>query len=181
MRSIRTRTLLAVMAVAVAVVVPAGAAHAASIKAVCEFDGLTGPGLTPVQYLSNNGNFDFAGGANCAGELNNSPDVRTGLTLQANGTYSNIVCGTGTANGIANLLAGSSPLGSSAFGITFAAGQGVLSGTFTGDSSGPYAGTSGTTPGYVNISPGTANAAGAPPAGPCITQFQVHGAFLING
>ena len=64
MRSIRTRTLLAVMAVAVAVMVPAAGAQAASIKAVCEFDGLTGSGLTPVQYLSNTGNFDFAGGAN---------------------------------------------------------------------------------------------------------------------
>jgi hypothetical protein len=107
------------------------------------------------------------------------------VSISASGGYINTICGTGTADGSATLtgtvLAGInqdgdlSPEPSSAtadYDITFAGGQGVLTGTFTDGED------TGTSAGYVNIvpdplTPGNGNCISGP-----VKAFRVTGAFV---
>jgi hypothetical protein len=85
------------------------------------------------------GTFDFDGTAACAGtDVGGSPAVVLPgtYTIAADGTYENLLCGTGTANGAATLNGGLTSIQAS-FGVRFVAGVGkmwivVTGGTFQG-------------------------------------------------
>jgi hypothetical protein len=92
-------------------------AHAATAHH-CVLNGKT-TSLTPIPAppaTGGSGSFTFTGSGNCVG-----PDGLRSGSLSASGSYSNIVCGTGTATGTA-----STPIGTFGFKITFANGAGVL-------------------------------------------------------
>lgn len=191
--------LVAVVALAV-VALPASASTGA-LDAACVFTGHANIFASPVQYVGGGGQFGFdSQNIVCAGQHNGAPEATSsatsGLLLSAQGTYGSLVCGTSTLNGpatgVATLTDNRGGLGQSNFTIPFAAGQGVISGTFTG--AGPYAGASGLTPGFVTIFPN--NAATVPVTGgdvnhpqvpsaagteTCVDNYGVAGAFAIVG
>ena len=124
------------------------------------------------------------------------PDRRT-FTVRAGGTYNNLICGTGTANGTANitgdanlLRAGNTgPTGATdidfSLGITFAAGVGALSLVVSPGADGPDGGgnefgpnivTGGNGHGVIDILPTT----GSCSQGEGVTGFTVNGAFATT-
>jgi hypothetical protein len=136
-----------------------GAASAnAAVTGACTYEGTTNT-LTPVLYTGGSGNFSFTGTAVCAWD-SGTPGVGT---IVANGTYSNLVCGTGTADGTANITVNGTTVTIS-FHIQFAASAGVA--TATGNDTGA---------GVLQISPAPGSTPGTPPAGNCVTQFDVVG------
>jgi hypothetical protein len=153
--------LIAALAV-LGVMVPAGAASAATFTGACTFDGRTTQ-LVPVGFTSNTGTFGFAGSATC---VDSGGNVYTGsITVDdGTGTYSNIVCGTGTASGTA-LLDTNGPDITASFRITFAGGTGVIEIT-----------TNGTAAGAVNIRPSENNEPN-PATNACVTEWDVNGGF----
>jgi hypothetical protein len=134
MFGLSTRRRIATLAVGAGLVaVPVAAnllpsAHAASAE-TCEYNGTT-TSLTPIPVTgANTGNFSFSGSGTCAGQLGTGA-----VSISASGTYNNIQCGTGTAQGVATVSgAVNTTLG---FTITFAAGQGVLTVTSGGTGGG---------------------------------------------
>ena len=136
-----------------------GAASAqAATTAACQFSGSTTSLSPAVQLQGGSGTFAFQGPATCSV---NGGAPQSG-NINASGSYSNIVCGTGSATGTATITAGSTSV-TIAFTINFAGGQGVARGT--GATTGA---------GYVGIRPAT-DGIGSPPA--CVTKFDVVGAF----
>lgn len=150
--------LLASLAVIGVVGGGVGSAQAAT-TAACQFTGTTTSLLPPVQLTGGSGTFAFSGGANCSVN-GGAPEAGT---IDAQGSYTNVVCGTGTATGTATIATPSATVNVS-FTITFAAGNGALQGT--GSTTGA---------GYVNIRPHVPGGTGTPPN--CVTQFDVAGAF----
>jgi len=103
----------------VACVVGLVPARAASTY-VCSLTGKT-TSLTPIPAppkRGGGGTFSFSGSATC---LKGATRQVVGVT--ANGTYTNIICGTGTATGVASFSGGPSPIN---FKVTFVAGVGSL-------------------------------------------------------
>ena len=145
---------------AVVGVLGGGAASAqAATTAACQFSGQTTSLNPAVQFLLGSGTFGFSGPATCS--VNGGAPQSGSIT--ASGSYTNTVCGTGTATGTATITAGSTSVTIS-FTIQFVAGQGAARGT--GSTTGA---------GYVSIRPALDNQA-APP-GNCVTKFDVIGAF----
>lgn len=95
-------------------------------------------------------------------------------SINSSGTYTNIVCGTGTATGTA-AVSGPEGYGIN-YTITFVAGLGVLLGSGA-DTDG---GASGTDVGIVDIAPNTDNHAVPPPptSNACVTDFLATGVAL---
>jgi len=209
-RSIRRIMLLGASAAVAAALLPAGAQAMGDLHAACQFTGATTSLSPAVQYVGNasatSDRFAFTGTANCAGEHNGAPVTLTNTTLNAAGSYSNTVCGTGTAWGWSSVNGITTPsqnggnlatdgatlggLGTASFTLPFTAGQGTVVNAqdpthdiFNG--AGAFADASGTVNSFVNISPSQNNAAQTPDpnnpnGGDCVTQFNVAGAFLLN-
>lgn len=152
------RVVLGVAALVAALSLTGGSAIAAGTAASCVVGGATGS-LTPsVQQVGGSGTFTFSGTVVC--QVNGGPVVGT---ISASGSYSNTVCGTGTADGTASIPG----LGSRSFHIQFVAGTGAV---FVPDSSPTNAA------GAVELVPtGPDTSPGA-----CVKQFTVVGAFSVN-
>lgn len=126
---------------------------------VAVFVGQT-TGLTPVQAVGGTGTYQFSSIA-CAGVSTDTVgDVGT-CSITSNGSYSNIVCGTGGANGSATVTENTDGgTDTFSYGITFASGVGVITGGATGV--------------VVIVPSGT----GAPAS--CVTSFAPVGAAVAN-
>jgi hypothetical protein len=135
---------------------------------------------------TDDGTFDFDGTATCAGaDVAGPATVPPGTyTIAADGTYENLLCGTGTANGSATLsatVAGNNTRVEADFGLTFAAGTGKLTIVVKANSQvqvGPnieiVAGGEGS--GAINIIPNP-QAAGGNCVTTNVTSFFVNGGF----
>ena len=87
---------------------------------VCSLTGKT-TSLTPIPAppkTGGGGTFSFSGTATCL-----KGAARQVVGVSANGTYTNLVCGTGTANGVATFTGGPSPI---SFKVNFVLGVGSL-------------------------------------------------------
>lgn len=164
-----------------------GIAQAAPTDSLsCQFSGSTanGTGLVPpVQWVGGTGNFGFGGTGTCAAaDSDGSSSGTQSINIQANGTYTNTVCGTGNAQGTATVTGlsddGAAVTATANFSITFASGQGTLTiGTITlsnGDT-GSGGGTVSLKPTNNQITPPNPN--DPPTFGPCVSNFDVTGAF----
>jgi len=176
---------------AMAFIVPSAQAQTGVVgAAACVFEGVSGQAAPGVENIvsdlgpdildTDSGTFGFTGSATCAGaDANNVPPTVVGpatFELSAGGTYNNVICGTGTANGTANLTNGGDTDINSTFGITFAAGVGKISLVVDGGTAAGEAVSGGNGDGAVNIIPN-----GLEGGGNCIdesvTSFVVNGAF----
>jgi hypothetical protein len=140
----------------------AGTASAAQTLACPNFQGSTDTLTPPVQFLGGTGTYSFHGPATCS--LNGSTPAANNSTITSTGSYSNIVCGTGTATGSADIKVGTATAVHLTYTIQFVGGLGAITGTGTSTGGGP-----------VSIRPSLTNAANPP--GDCVTQFDVVGAF----
>lgn len=117
------------------------------------YEGQTGQ-LTPgVPLLGGTGTFSFTANCIVGAAVDTVPQVGVGGALapciSASGSYSNIVCGTGSAAGSGPFsltaivgVGASSASYNSTFSITFVAGLGVITGTASGTTgTGPLVGT----------------------------------------
>jgi len=128
---------------AMAFIVPSAQAQGVVGAAACVFEGVSGQAAPGVENIvsdlgpapdildTDSGTFGFTGSATCAGaDANDVPPTVVGpatFDLSAGGTYNNVICGTGTANGTANLTDGGSTNIDYTFGIMFANGVGLKS------------------------------------------------------
>jgi hypothetical protein len=148
------KVLLGTVALVAAMSIGSSPAMALGTSASCAVLGATGT-LTPsVQLLGGSGSFTFSGDVVC--QVNGAPVIGT---ISASGSYSNTVCGTGTADGTANIPS----YGAKAFHIDFVAGAGVVS-------------VDGLPSGAVQLIPTGPDPAGAPN---CVKQFTVAGGFTV--
>lgn len=143
---------------------------------------------TGVPWVGGYGNFSFFADANPVVGLTPSwcifqvsappPSASVGCQINASGSYSNIVCGTGTATGSATLTANPPAIegvGASVdvtvnFDILFVGGVGVVTGATS-------AGTLGVVAGVVVLTP--LGSSVPPPAGSCVSSFTVVGVTAI--
>ena len=95
----------------------ASSASALGTTATCAVLGATGNLNPSVQITGGTGSFSFSGQVAC--QVNGAPTLGT---ISASGTYSNTVCGTGTADGSASIPG----LGTRSFHIQFVAGAGAV-------------------------------------------------------
>lgn len=190
------------MAVAACVLEPASVAGVTAPGVASGLTDLAGiNGWDPLNLLdTDNGTFRFSGtavcgGADVAGDDATSGPGSTGLPDIVAGTYkidagaaivggfseySNLICGTGTANGDAVLTNLNAPAANikAKFGITFAGGVGKLSmviqpgGFATGQLGSVNAVDGGEGTGVIDIAPFNGNCANTD-----VTGFQVNGAF----
>jgi len=114
--------------------------------------------LTPVQLVGGTGTFAFSSIA-CVGVSSDDVPPANTCGISASGSYSNTVCGTGSASGTANTSEAGGGSDSVGFSITFVSGIGVVTGGADG---------------VVVIIP----TGGNPPAN-CVTQFTVPGVAVI--
>jgi hypothetical protein len=178
-RGIGTRARLAVSALAIAAgcLIPATAAEAhGSLTVACTFHGFAEP-TPPIPYVGGSGTITFEGTADCT-EEHNGKQIQRHLTLTETATYTSTVCGTGTADTHASLRQGKKSMGSAHIQVTFAAGQGAITGTYVGD--GPWKHHAGDVNGAITVGPGPENQSGPPPDGPCVTQFESSGTFTMT-
>jgi len=141
-------------------------AHAANAGAFA-FTGAT-TGLTPVLWVGGTGTYAFTGGCVVGASVSTTgPQVGVGCTVQASGSYTNVVCGTGFTGALAladsaTITSGSNTIGIK-YSIVFVATVGVVVGT---ESSG-----TGAAAGVVQINavPNT----GGIPSGTCTNSFNV--------
>ena len=133
-----------------------GSAMAAGTAATCALEGQTTSLTPPVQFMNGTGSYSFSGQAAC--QIQGSPGLHA---LTSSGTYSNIVCGTGTADGTATI----DGFGTRAYHIQFVSGVGLVT-------------VNGAPAGHVTIIP---TAFGAPgQLNDCVTQFTVAGSFSVD-
>lgn len=120
-------TVLAAGAIASA---PLAASAADGDSDVAVFVGHT-TGLTPVQLTGGSGSYGFVSDV-CAGASTDTtpPEVAT-CGISSSGTYTNIVCGTGSAAGSATATEPDST-DTFSYSILFVSGVGVLTGGATG-------------------------------------------------
>ena len=147
--------------------------------------GDLGNDITNLQLDTDSGSFDFSGTATCAGvDISGNPalGLPAEYDIDAGGEFDNLYCGTGTANGTAN-ISGPGPTSiNSNFGLTFVAGAGALTlevsnrngsaGTAFGQ---PITGGNGA--GVINIAPNGATATSNNCVNSGVGSFDVHGAF----
>lgn len=150
-----------------------------------------GGAVDPLDLLdTDGGKFTFDGSATCAGADAGGNTVGavppTTVALRAEGHFTNLICGTGQADGWATAVAGNVSL-ATRFGILFAGGHGKLdinhadgwvglSGPGTIGPAGKQDIDNGNGNGYVNIKP-TGNAADGNCVTTDVTSFSVTGAF----
>jgi hypothetical protein len=132
---------------------------------------LLGPETPHVDLVAGCGTFNFSSTV-CAGvSVGELPGL---CTITANGSFNNMVCGTGTATGAGNVTGIDN--GPVAFNITFVATIGVVTGTFSDPAE---AGTENPDilDGVVQLGPG---GTGPLPDGPpdCTNGFQVTGVIV---
>jgi hypothetical protein len=122
-------TVLAAGAIASA---PLAASAADGDTDVAAFVGHT-TGLTPVQATGGTGSYSFVSDV-CAGvSLDATPPEAGTCSITSSGTYSNIVCGTGSASGSATATENVDGAADTfSYTITFVAGVGVIQGGATG-------------------------------------------------
>jgi len=111
--------------------------------------------LTPVQLVGGSGTFCYSATICFMFSSDDIPPFET-CGLSASGSYTNTVCGTGSASGTANVSEASGGFDTFGFSITFAAGVGVVTGGQDG---------------VVDIIP---TGPGSPPA-TCVNSFTVIG------
>lgn len=111
------------LAAAVTVVGLAALPASAAQGKVAIFDGNTTSLNPPVQQIGGSGTYSFQSGV-CEEA---SPAKKCGVT--SSGTYTNIVCGTGSAHGSAFLTPNNLTFN---YSITFVSGVGLLTGGATG-------------------------------------------------
>lgn len=167
----------------------AGQTNVENIGSDIQPGGAGGGAWDPIDLLDvDTGGFQFSGPATCtgvdvAGATGPSVVAPTAVTITATGSYDNIICGTGTANGTGTLVGGGINL-TAPFGLTFVAGAGKLSlNNITGNvGADDVNGGEGT--GYIQIIPtGNNGTSSVPPlpAESCLTSnttaFTVLGGF----
>jgi hypothetical protein len=104
-----------------AVMVSAPVGASAATQYVCTLSGTTtslSPPIPAPPTRGGSGSFAFDGNAKCV-----SGSTVATYGVSSTGTYTSVVCGTGTASGTATFTGGPSPID---YTITFAGGQGVL-------------------------------------------------------
>ena len=174
---------IAAMAASLAVAVPS--ASAAEV-ANCTFNGLAGgitPGvpavLGPNGPTGGSGVYTFGGNALSCSYANSATGVivpTTAARINSRGSFSNLVCSTGTADG--DPAAGGTTIDftdprvpdvtSASYHIQFVGGQGVMTvASFNGQAV--------TGGGYVNITPHTGNCVNED-----VTAFDVAGSFTVT-
>ncbi len=174
MRRVKQLVLLSV--IAAALLVPVASASAGT-QTACTFDGVTGnlsPAIPSIledgSTDTETGQFTFNGGVTCAGNDRGNPVNPTAETgsVSASGNYSNILCGTGRAEGDATVTLPSGTV-QAHFVIDFTGGNGVITITAAVRSTGETGGT------------GRGDAQLRPASGNCVNQsvsaFQVVGGF----
>jgi hypothetical protein len=89
-------------------------------------------GLTPVQLLGGSGSYSFSSDVCVFVSTDAFPPEFGTCGTTSSGTYSNIVCGTGSASGSATFTEADGGSDTFSYTITFVAGVGVLQGGATG-------------------------------------------------
>jgi len=110
--------------------------HAATTALECTGTGAATP--TPAVGLTGgSGTYTFSGPAHCTGSGEDDGNiVAQAVTISSSGDYSNIVCGTGgVTNGVSTVTLGDDTWTVN-YKITFAGGQGALTGTASDSSDG---------------------------------------------
>jgi len=172
---------------AFACMAPGAQANPSNATASCHLTpgGVDGNATIPAPpAMFTSGGFTFSGGATCSiagvdGPAGTGPatpfaEGPLAATITASGTFNNLVCGTGTANGTATVTAGADVIDAS-FGITFVNGAGHLSIDVTGgkDNAGADAISGGNGHGGIDIVPTNAGGCLTSP----VTSFLVNGSF----
>jgi hypothetical protein len=173
MRSIKQLGLLAI--VAGALLIPAASASALT-QVSCTFDGVTGnlnPGIPGIaQDLSpdsETGTFTYSGNVTCAGNDNGTPRQESG-PITASGTYNNMLCGTGSAQGSSTVTLPSGTVNAQ-FVIQFRGGNGTIDITSAVRNNGE----TGTGAGDAQLRPVDGNCATT-----TVNTFQVLGGFAVT-
>jgi hypothetical protein len=148
------KILLGSVALLAAMSFGSSSAMALGTSASCVLAGNTGSITPSVQLIGGSGAFTFGGTVVC--QVNGAPVVGN---LTANGTFDNIVCGTGNARGTANIPG----YGAKDFTILFVAGAGVVS-------------VDGLPSGAVQLIPTGPDLNGPPN---CVAGFTVVGGFTV--
>lgn len=176
-RSLKVLPLALVAASFMAPTSPAMAADPGT--ATCTFTGLAGnlqPPVRPLPQTGGGGGFDFSGDATCHLTHGATVAPNVSATITASGTYANIACGTGTAEGDANIVFAPNPtgilFGDAHFIIRFASGVGALHITSFLDNLG-HRGQGG---GEVTIVPAQGSCASGG-----VSAFTVAGGFAVEG
>ena len=172
----RSLKVLPLALVAAALLAPT--ASAAPQSANCVLNGVTGDLTPPVKAILNgtggSGTFTFEGGAVCSGVIGGTPLSSTSAHISASGTYTNQVCGTGTADGTATIDFNVNGVrASSNFHIDFRGGQGVLTLTYNVTAGGTG---SGSGQGAISIVPSGGNCVNED-----VSEFTVLGGFAATG
>ena len=132
---------------------------AAATTAVCVFANAVAnasPGV-PLKGTPPGASYNFSGNANCV--LNGKAEAST---VSSSGTYTSIVCGTGSATGSATIVGSKGDSASGNIKIMFVAGQGALTGKISINGGAPIS-----VAGPVSIAPKTGNCVKP------VTQFTV--------
>ena len=180
MRRLTKRLFLMLSLTALAAVAFGGASAQAATSGTCVFTGLAGsitgpgPGVPPIiAGPLGSGTYTFQGDSPACVILNTAGNpVATGTAhITSSGSYQNVLCGTGTATGTAQVAFNNGQTFNVGYTIAFASGVGALAVT-----SGATGG------GEVTIVPGDVpQPVGNGSGGNCITTgvtaFQVYGAF----
>ena len=176
----RSLKVLPLALVAASFMTPSSAMAADPASASCTFTGLAGnltPAVRPIPQTGGGGTFTFGGTAlTCTLVHGATVAPNVAATINASGSYTNTICGTGVANGTATISFAANPTGvttgNATFTINFTGGVGVLQiSRFTDN-----AGHTGQGGGQVNIVPaqGSCTSGG-------VTAFTVAGGFTVAG
>jgi hypothetical protein len=126
-----------------------------------------------IPYVGGSGTYSFATGTflpvGCeAADLDSASPV-SACTISSSGTYTNVVCGTGLAQGSATVSAATETIDVNDYTIAFAGGLGVIESTAVSDSDGDATAAAG----LVDISP-----VGSGGTAYCTSGFNVIGAAV---
>jgi hypothetical protein len=138
----------------------------------CTLSGVTGSISPPVRAIlsgtGGSGSFTFSGSVSCTGTLGGSAMANASGSVAANGTFSNVICSTGTLDGNSNISVAGKTL-SAPFHVQLTAGEGHLTFTYTitGGSTG-----SGRGEGEVSATPSSGNCINSD-----VTSFAISGVF----
>lgn len=204
-RALKTLVATALLAVGLLALTAGGASADPSHSASCAFTGLAGTahpfgagtgvqsvqtdiangGPTTVATDTDSGSYDFSGSATCVINDGSGTSNPASATIASHGTYTNNICGTGTADAPGTpaqadttVSVGSTvAFNSVRYNIQFASGQGALMISNAHDNA---TGENMTGGGAVQIAPDVAHNGGN-----CgtqdVTQFTVDGSFAVHG
>ena len=177
MRYLKRLGVVASVAVMASLSMAGSASAALDERAVCQLTGVAGDITPGVMLTPNSGFYTFEGSVNCTYSIGNATFSDVGTIVSA-GSFSNIVCGTGSATSTPGTTSVTFPSGSPIpnvnnvnYQIQFTAAQGALQITSATDSHN-HSGSGG---GEVTIIP---SEGGCEQAGG-VTAFDVLGGFAL--